>query len=53
LGVPDKNPSRAISNCSWLQARGDGIQVNPAELSRAVAVAKAFVLKSRIESPEK
>ncbi len=52
LGVTDNNPSRAISNCSWLQARGDGVQINPAELSRAHAVAKAFVLKSRIEVGE-
>jgi hypothetical protein len=46
LGVVDKNPSRAIKNCPWLQSRPDGIQINPAEMSKAERVAKAFVLKT-------
>jgi hypothetical protein len=48
LGASDKNPSRSIKNCAWLQSRGGGIQINPAEISKAHAVAKAFVLKQKI-----
>jgi len=48
VGVTDKNPSRAVKNCTWLQSRGGGIQINPAELSNAQAVAKAFVTKQKI-----
>lgn len=46
IGVVDKNPSRAIKNCPWLQSRPDGIQINPAEMSQAERVAKAFVMKT-------
>lgn len=46
IGVVDKNPSRAIKNCPWLQSRPDGIQINPAEMSKAERVAKAFVMKT-------
>lgn len=49
LGASDKNPSRSIKNCVWLQSRSGGIQINPAEISSALAVAKAFVLKQKIE----
>ncbi len=51
LGASDKNPSRSIKNCVWLQSRGGGIQINPAEISKAHAVAKAFVQKQKIENP--
>ncbi|MEO8187298.1 MAG: hypothetical protein ABI580_08050 [Burkholderiaceae bacterium] len=46
IGVTDKNPSRSIKNCTWLQSRPDGIQINPAETSKAERVAKAFVQKA-------
>jgi hypothetical protein len=49
LGASDKNSSRSIKNCAWLQGRGGGIQINPAEISKAQAVARAFVLKQKVE----
>lgn len=50
IGVQDKNASRSIKNCDWLQSRSDGIQINAAQISQAEKVAKAFVLKQRIDS---
>jgi hypothetical protein len=44
IGERDKNPSRAVKNCEWLQSRGDGLQLNPARYSKAINLAKAFVL---------
>jgi predicted DNA-binding protein len=48
IGVPAKNPSRTINNCEWLQLRNGTIGLNPAQTSKAVAVAKAYCTK---ESP--
>jgi hypothetical protein len=46
LGVEDKNPSRAIKLSDWLQARPGGvIALNPAQITRAAQVARAFCLK--------
>lgn len=52
IGVVDRNASRAIKNCTWLQSRSDGIQLNPAEMTQAERVARAFITKSKIESSE-
>lgn len=49
LGVVDKNPSRTIKNCAWLQSRPDGIQINPAEMTKAESIARAFIKKSKVE----
>lgn len=51
LGATDKNPSRSVRNCPWLQSRGGGIQINPAEISKAHSIVKAFVLKQHVEKP--
>lgn len=48
IGVPAQNPSRTINNCEWLQLRNGSIGLNPAQTSKAVAVAKAYCIK---ESP--
>jgi len=46
LGVEDKNPSRAIRLSDWLQARPGGvIALNPAQITHATQVARAFCLK--------
>jgi hypothetical protein len=46
IGVRDPNPSRGIRNTEWLQARAGGtIILNPAEISRAVRVARGFCMK--------
>jgi len=50
IGAKDPNASRSIKNCEWLQNRGDGVQINPAKHSRAVAVAKAYITESSIDS---
>ena len=49
IGASDRNPSRSIANCDWLQSRGDGIQVNPARHSMAIRIARAFCTGSPIE----
>ena len=46
INVHDKNASRGISNTKWLQARSGGmIIVNPAEISKAQEIVRAFCLK--------
>ena len=46
VGALDKNPSRGIKNTKWLQARAGGVVIiNPAEISAAIAIAKAFCTK--------
>jgi hypothetical protein len=46
INVRDKNASRSIQNTSWLQGRPGGqIVLNPAEISKAVRVAKCFCSK--------
>lgn len=46
VGVLDKNPSRGIKNTKWLLARDGGLVIiNPAEISEAIATAKAFCTK--------
>jgi hypothetical protein len=45
ISVEDKNPSRSISNASWLQQRPGQVVLNPAEISKAVKLAKCFCTK--------
>lgn len=46
INVEDKNASRGISRASWLQNRGNGVVVlNPAQVSKAISIAKMFCLK--------
>jgi hypothetical protein len=46
INITDKNASRSIQNTSWLQGRSGGqIVLNPAEISRAVRLAKCFCTK--------
>lgn len=44
IGLNDKNPTRSISNCDWLQLRGKIIKLNPSMISRAEEVAVAYCL---------
>jgi len=48
IHLQDKNPSRSLRNCDWLQERGGGWVINPAMRSRAVKLAKAYIKR---ESP--
>jgi len=49
IGVQDRNPSRALQNCDWLQSRGGTIQINAARYSKALAVAKAYCSGEPVE----
>jgi hypothetical protein len=43
LGIRDQNPARGIERTDWLQSRPNGVvMINPARVSRATAIAKAF-----------
>jgi len=47
INVEDKNPSRGIRNSKWLSPRAGGqVVLNPAEISIAMKVAKAFCTKN-------
>jgi len=46
VGAAEANPTRAIRNCLWLQSRGGGIMINPAQISAAVSVARSFCTKT-------
>lgn len=45
INITGKNPSRSIKNCEWLQERNGRIQLNPARVSQAYSVIKAFCLR--------
>jgi hypothetical protein len=49
ISARDEHASRAVDNCSWLRAGFNRIQLNPDEMSKAIAVARAFCLR---ETPE-
>ncbi len=49
ISLEDPNAVRSLKNCEWLQVRGSQVHPNPAERSRAVAVAKAYCAKQPIE----
>jgi hypothetical protein len=46
VGLRDDHPKRGLDNCEWLQARPKAIVIiNPAQTSKAVAVARAYCTK--------
>ena len=45
INVKGSNLPRSLRNCDWLQHRGDNVSVNPAEVTQAVGVVRAFCLK--------
>jgi hypothetical protein len=49
LNLRDQNYARTLNRCSWLQHRNKEILINPAEMSRAVAVARAYCTKQPLE----
>jgi hypothetical protein len=47
INITDPNASRSIQNASWLQSRAGGqVVLNPAEISKAVKLAKCFCSKN-------
>ncbi|MDD5291186.1 MAG: hypothetical protein PHZ04_03650 [Patescibacteria group bacterium] len=50
INLVDANISRTIKNCEWLQMKSDKIiTLNPAQHSKAVAIAKAYCTKKAPE----
>lgn len=46
ISLQDKNPTRGLRSCSWLQTRQGGqIVLNPAEITTALLLAKCFCSK--------
>jgi hypothetical protein len=45
IHLRDKNPNRSLKNCEWLQLRGPQFMLNPAEISKAIALAAAYCRK--------
>jgi len=52
ISAGDEHASRAIENCSWLQRSSGRVVINPDEISKAVAVARAFCLQRAPQWPE-
>lgn len=48
VDVRDKNPTRGLKNCEWLQLRDGAVKLNPARLERARSVARAFCAGQRV-----
>jgi hypothetical protein len=42
INLRDKNPGRSFKNCEWLQVKGEHININPAKLSMAITLTRAF-----------
>jgi len=52
ISASDEHASRAVENCSWLQRSAGRVVINPEEISKAIAVARAFCLRQSPEWPE-
>ena len=49
INLSDLHYARTLSRCSWLQYRKKEILINPAEMTKTVAVAKAYCSKQPLE----
>lgn len=52
ISAVDEHASRAIENCTWLQRSAGRVVINPDEISKAIAVARAFCLQQAPEWPD-
>ncbi len=52
ISAGDEHASRAVENCTWLQRSGGRVVINPDEISKAIAVARAFSLQQTPDWPE-
>ena len=52
ISAGDEHASRAVENCTWLQRSAGRIVINPDEISKAIAVARAFCLQQAPTWPE-
>lgn len=47
INVRDKNPTRSLNNCKWLQMRNTKYIINPSMISNAINLVKAYCLKNQ------
>lgn len=52
IGIRDRNAARAIGNTDWLQMRQQGVFINPAQMSRAIRLLRAYSIKTSVEATE-
>lgn len=52
LSVDGPNAARSLKNCPWLQYRSSRVSLNPAKISDAVAVARAFCAQQPVSEAE-
>ena len=52
ISAVDEHASRAVDNCTWLQRSTGRVVINPGEISKALAVARAFCLQQPPVWPE-
>jgi hypothetical protein len=52
ISASDEHASRAVDNCPWLQRSTGRVVINPDEISKAIAVARAFCLQQAPEWPD-
>jgi hypothetical protein len=45
IGLRDNHPYRGLDNCEWLQLRNKNIIINPAQISKAIIMAKSYCTK--------
>ncbi len=45
VNVRDKNPTRGLRNCPWLQTDSGKVVINPASISKAIALARRYCKK--------
>lgn len=45
INLEGSNLPRSVNNCDWLQQRGEGVSISPAEISRAIGVVQAYCTK--------
>ena len=48
FGITAKNPKRSYENCAWIQIRNGNLIINPAQISKAKLVTKAYCEMSDI-----
>lgn len=52
INLEDRARTRSLKNCSWLQIRKGKIGINPAEMSKAILLAKAYCTKQPLKKAE-
>ena len=53
INIEDKNSMRSLRTCKWLQIRNEKLVINPAEISKAIKLCKAYCTKKPLEKQEK